>query len=85
MYALMIYFWSTHADSAKRQTVDTVLDDYLKTKDADIAKLLSVTKKGKFLNIDGDIETALKGACQGTSCFGVTQLPRKLILHESVA
>jgi hypothetical protein len=27
-----------------------------------VAKLLSVTKKGKFLNIDDDVETALKGA-----------------------
>ena len=62
VYALMIYYWSTHADSAKRQTVGTVLDGYLKTKDADVAKLLSVTKKGKFLNIDENIETALKGA-----------------------
>ena len=58
----MIYFWSAHTDIAKRQTVDTVLDDYLKTKDGDIDKLLSVTKKGKFLNIDDDVETALKGA-----------------------
>ena len=55
----MIYFWSTHTDIAKRQTVDTVLDDYLKTKDGDIDKLLSVdvTKKVKL-----DVETALEGA-----------------------
>ena len=66
VYARMIYYWSTHTDSAKRQTAGTVLDDYLKTKDADVSncKLLSVTiaKKGKFLNIDGDVETALKGS-----------------------
>ena len=62
VYALMIYFCSTHTDSAKRQTVDTVLDDYLKTQDTDIEKLLTVTKKGKFLNIEDDVETALKGA-----------------------
>ena len=36
VYVLMIYFWSMHADSAKCQTVNTVLDDYLKTKDADV-------------------------------------------------
>ena len=27
VYALMIYYWSTHADSAKRQKVDTAIDD----------------------------------------------------------
>ena len=58
----MIYFWSTHTDSAKRQTVDTLLDGYLKTKDGEVEMLLSVSKKGKFLNIEDDVETALKGA-----------------------
>ena len=46
VYALMIYYWSTHADSAKRQTVDTVIDDYLKTSDENMHKLLASTKKG---------------------------------------
>ena len=62
VYALMVYYWSTHADSAKRQTVDTVIDDYLKTKDADVHKLLASTKKGKLLNIDDDIKLVLQGA-----------------------
>ena len=44
----MIFHWSTDADSDKRDIVDTVIDDYLKTKDSDIEKLLAVTKKGKF-------------------------------------
>ena len=62
VYALMIYQWATHTDSAKRETVDSVIDDYLKTSDADVKKLLSMTKRGKFLNIDDDIEVALKGS-----------------------
>ena len=62
VYALMIYHWSTHADSEKRDLVDTVIDDYLKTQDEDIEKLLAITKKGKFLNIDDDVEIALQGA-----------------------
>ena len=62
VYALMIYQWSTHPDSAKRATVDTVIDDYLKTPDDQIQKLLAMTKRGKFLNIDDDLEVALKGS-----------------------
>ena len=62
VYALMIYHWSTHADSEKRDIVDTVIDDYLKTHASDNEKLLAVTKKGKFLNIDDDVEIALQGA-----------------------
>ena len=58
----MIYHWSTHTDSAKRATVDTVIDDYLKTPDDQIQKLLAMTKRGKFLNIDDDLEVALKGS-----------------------
>ena len=64
VYAPMIYYWSTHADSAKRQTIDSVIEDYLKTSDDSIQKLLASTKKGKFLNIDDDIELALKGALE---------------------
>ena len=30
--------------------------------DSDIDKLIAVTKKGKFLNIDDDVEIALQGA-----------------------
>ena len=62
VYALMIYHWSTHGDSEKRDIIDTVIDDCLKTQDTDIKKLLAVTKKGKFLNIDDDVEIALQGA-----------------------
>ena len=62
VYALMIFHWSTHADSEKCDIVDTVTDDYLKTADIEIEKLLAVTKKGKFLNIDDDVEIALQGA-----------------------
>ena len=32
IYAMMIYCWSTHGDSTKRDIVDTVTDYYLKTK-----------------------------------------------------
>ena len=35
VYALMIYYWSTHADSAKRSTIDSVIEDYLKTRLSD--------------------------------------------------
>ena len=62
VYALMIYHWSTHTDSAKRATIDTVIDDYLKTPDDQVNRLLAMTKRGKFLNIDDDIEVALKGS-----------------------
>ena len=64
VYALMIYHWGTHADSSKRETTDTAIGDYLKTPDDQVEKLLAITmaKRGKFLNIDDDIETALKGA-----------------------
>ena len=58
----MIFHWGTHADSAKRETIDSVIDDYLKTPDDQVNKLLAMTKRGKFLNIDDDIEVALKGA-----------------------
>ena len=59
---LMIYHGGTHADSAKRETIDTAIDDYLKTPDDQVHKLLAMTKRGKFLNIDDDIKVALKGA-----------------------
>ena len=62
IYAMMLYCWSTHADSAKRDIVHTVIDDYLKTKDKDGHKLLALTKKGTHLNIDDDIEIALQEA-----------------------
>ena len=58
----MIFHWSTHADSEKRDIADTVIDDYLKTHDSDIEKLLAVTKKKTFLNVDDDVEIALHGA-----------------------
>ena len=44
----MIYHWSTHADSEKRDLVDTVIDDYLKTQDEDIEKLLAITKINNY-------------------------------------
>ena len=62
VYVMMIYCWSTHGDSTKRGIDDTVIVDYLKTKDTDITKQLALTKKGKFLNIDDDVEMALQGA-----------------------
>ena len=40
----------------------TAIGDYLKTNDTAIAKLLALTKKGKYLNIDDNIEIALQGA-----------------------
>ena len=52
VYALMIYHWGTDADSAKRETIDTVIDDYLKTPDDQVHKLLAMTKRGKFLNVN---------------------------------
>ena len=55
----MFFHWSTHADSEKRDIVDTVIDDCLKTEYSEIDKLLAVTKKGKFLNINNDVEIAL--------------------------
>ena len=62
VYALMICHWGTHADSAKCETIDTVIDDYMKTPNDQVHKLLAMTKPGKFLNIDDDIKVALKGA-----------------------
>ena len=62
VYALMIYHWGTHTDSAKRETIDTAIDKYLKTPADRVHKLLATTKRGKFLNIDDDIEVAPKGA-----------------------
>ena len=59
VYALMIYHWGARTDSAKCETIDTVVDDYLKTRDDQVHKLLAMTKRGNFLNID-DIEIALK-------------------------
>ena len=52
VYALMIYHWSTHdahEDSQKRDLIDTTIDDYLKTKDIDIKKVLAITKKQGYV------------------------------------
>ena len=62
VYVLMIYHWGMHKDSAKCEPIDSVIDNYLKTPDNQVKKLLAMTKCGKFLNIDDDVEVALKGA-----------------------
>ena len=73
MHALMIYHWSTHADSKKCDILDTVLNDYLKMKDSNIKRLLAITKKGRFLNIDDDVE--IVGRSVGITWDAQTELP----------
>ena len=52
VYALMIYWWACHADSEKKDLIDNVIDEYLRTPDDQTEQLINASEKGQFLTVD---------------------------------
>ena len=55
VYARMIYFWATNAESGKQEIIDSAIDDYLRTANRSIPDLIEKSKQGEYPNVEDDI------------------------------